>query len=73
MMRQLANALSVTGPPGSIYRNVLFWHLAGPVAPTSKAIVHWIGCINAIKVFLCFMQNFKMAAENGGQIIVGKK
>ena len=26
-----------------------FCHLAGPVAPTGKAIVHWIGCINAIK------------------------
>ena len=23
--------------------------MAGPVAPTGKAIVHWIGCINAIK------------------------
>ena len=30
-------------------QDVFFWHLAGPVAPTGKAIVHWIGCINAIK------------------------
>ena len=26
-----------------------FCHLAGPVTPTGKAIVHWIGCTNAIK------------------------
>ena len=31
-------------------QDVFFWHLAGPVAPTGKAIVHWIGCINAIKI-----------------------
>ena len=31
-------------------QDVFFWRLAGPVAPTSKAIVHWIGCINAIKM-----------------------
>ena len=30
-------------------QNDFFCHLAGPVAPTGKAIVHWIGCINAIK------------------------
>ena len=30
-------------------QDVFFWRLAGPVAPTGKAIVHWIGCINAIK------------------------
>ena len=48
-MRHLANAHSVTVPAGSIYRT-LFWRLAGLVALTGKAIVHWIGCINAIKV-----------------------
>ena len=31
-------------------QNDFFCRLAGPVAPTGKAIVHWIGCINAIKV-----------------------
>ena len=50
-MRHLANAHSVTGPAGSI-QDVFFWRLAGPVAPTGKAIVHWIGCINAIKYIL---------------------
>ena len=25
------------------------WRLGGSVAPTSKVIVLWIGCINAIK------------------------
>ena len=31
-------------------QNDFFCRLAGPVAPTGKAIVHWIGCINAIKL-----------------------
>ena len=31
-------------------QDVFFWRLAGPVVPTGKAIVHWIGCINAIKI-----------------------
>ena len=36
-------------------QNDFFCRLAGPVAPTGKAIVHWIGCINAIKmVFILF-------------------
>ena len=49
-MRHLANAHYVTGPAGINYiQDVFFWRLAGPVAPTGKAIVHWIGCINAIK------------------------
>ena len=52
-MRHLANAHSVTGPAGSIYRTSFFWRLAGPVAPTGKAIVHWIGCINTIKIKYC--------------------
>ena len=29
--------------------DVFFWRLAGWSAPTGLAIVHWIGCINAIK------------------------
>ena len=37
----------LAGPAGILY--VFFWRLAGSVAPTGKAIVHWIGCINAIK------------------------
>ena len=31
-------------------QDVFFWRLAGRSAPTGLAIVHWIGCINAIKV-----------------------
>ena len=31
-------------------QDVFFWHLAGRSAPTGLAIVHWIGCINAIKM-----------------------
>ena len=38
-MCHLVNAHSVTGPAGSIYRT------------SFTAIVHWIGCINAIKLF----------------------
>ena len=30
-------------------QDVFFWRLAGRSAPTGLAIVHWIGCINAIK------------------------
>ena len=30
-------------------QDVFFWRLAGSAALTGKAIVHWIGCINAIK------------------------
>ena len=33
-------------------QNDFFCRLAGPVAPTGKAIVHWIGCINAIKIYI---------------------
>ena len=33
-------------------QDIFFWRLAGPVAPTGKAIVHWIGCINAIKTLI---------------------
>ena len=28
---------------------IFFWRLVGPVAPTGKAVVHWIGRINTIK------------------------
>ena len=31
-------------------QDVFFWRLAGWSAPTGLAIVHWIGCINAIKM-----------------------
>ena len=34
-----------------------FCRLVGPVAPTGKAIVHWIGCINAIKRYLKAIAN----------------
>ena len=50
-MRHLANAHSVTGLAISIYRTSFSGILAVPVAPTCKAIVHWIGCINAIKMY----------------------
>ena len=45
------------------YIHVFFWHLVGPVALTGKAIEHWIGCINAIKVLfplraLLYLINF---------------
>ena len=30
-------------PPGKCIQDIFFWRLAGPVAPTGKAIVHWIG------------------------------
>ena len=50
-MRHLANI-----------QDVFFWRLAGPVAPTGKAIVHWIGCSIAIKmcVLLCYPVSFHM-------------
>ena len=47
MMRYLANVHYLTSPVGSIYRTSC---LAGPVAPTGKTIIHWIGCINIIKM-----------------------
>ena len=33
-------------------QDVFFWCLAGPVAQTGKAVVHWIGCISTIKINL---------------------
>ena len=44
-MRHIANAQYPTG----IAQDDFFCHLAGPVAPTGKAIVQWVRCINAIK------------------------
>ena len=50
-------------------QDVFFWRLAGPVAPTGKAIVHWIGCINAINILFshslftskaCHKRHFQM-------------
>ena len=38
-------------------QDVFFWRLAGPVAPTGKAIVHWIGCINAIKFQILLVES----------------
>ena len=38
-----------TGQPVET-QDVFFWRLAGRSAPTGLAIVHWIGCINAIKM-----------------------
>ena len=38
-----------TGQPVET-QDVFFWRLAGRSAPTGLAIVHWIGCINAIKI-----------------------
>ena len=31
-------------------QDVFFWRLAGRSVPTGLAIVHWIGCINAIQI-----------------------
>ena len=41
-MRHLANAHSVTGPTGSIYRS-LFLVFGGTGRADRKAVVHWIG------------------------------
>ena len=41
-----------TGQPVET-QDVFFWRLAGRSAPTGLAIVHWIGCINAIKYNCC--------------------
>ena len=40
-----------TGPAGqyAYIQGDFFCHMAGRSAPTGLAIVHWIGCINAIK------------------------
>ena len=41
--RHLANAHSRDRSCRYYIQDVFFWHLAGPVALTGKAIVHWIG------------------------------
>ena len=41
-----------TGQPVET-QDVFLWRLAGRSAPTELAIVHWIGCINAIKPSFC--------------------
>ena len=52
-----------TGQPVET-QDVFFWRLAGRSAPTGLAIVHWIGCINAIKLcFSIFGKNSKI--QNG--------
>ena len=48
MMRHLANAHSVTGPP-VVYTGRLFLGFGGTGHTNRKAIIHWIGCIKAIK------------------------
>ena len=62
-MRHLAMH-SGTGQPVKTY-NKFFFCLAGQSAPTGFAIVHWIGCINAIIIscqFLTFffLENWKV-------------
>ena len=48
-----------TGQPVET-QDVFFWHLAGRSAPTGLAIVHWIGCINAIKyIFVTFFWSYQ--------------
>ena len=55
-MRHLANAQYWDRPAGG-NTYVFFWRLAGRSAPTGLAIVHWIGCINAIKIVIFFPLN----------------
>ena len=49
-MRHLANALSWTVLP-VLYTGRLFLTFGGTGRADGKAIVHWIGCINAIKSY----------------------
>ena len=51
-----------------LIQNDFFCRLAGPVAPTGKAIVHWIGCINAIK--LTFVYTAKKLKFDSNEISV---
>ena len=46
-----------TGQPVET-QDVFFWRLAGRSAPTGLAIVHWIGCINAIKLKVMTLKHF---------------
>ena len=71
LSRQEANTYAPPGecnprPAGqyACIRDDFFCHLAGRSAPTGLAIVHWIGCINAIKLCFCiFGKNLKI--QNG--------
>ena len=46
-----------------VTQDSFFCHLAGPVEPTSVAIVHWVGCINAIKLWFQCLVYFKFVLE----------
>ena len=46
-----------TGQPVET-QDVFFWRLAGRSAPTGLAIVHWIGCINAIKIWVQYITHW---------------
>ena len=48
--RHLANALVLGTSRPVETQDVFFWHLTGRSVPTGLAIVHWIGCIDAIKL-----------------------
>ena len=50
-MRHLANAQYWDRPAGG-NTGRLFLALVGQSAPTGLAIVHWIGSINAIKIYI---------------------
>ena len=47
-----------TGQPVET-QDAFSWSLAGQSAPTGLAIVHWIGCINAIKL-LFVIENVRL-------------
>ena len=50
-----------TGPACPVEtQDVFFRRLAGRSAPTGLAIVHWIGCINAIKCTNCKNHGIQM-------------
>ena len=49
--------------PDRSIQDVFFWRLAGPVAPTGKAIVHWIACINAIKMYNISLERYTYRAS----------
>ena len=51
-----------TGQPVET-QDVFFWRLAGRSAPTGLAIVHWIGCINAIKVVVSVVSSSEEAVR----------
>ena len=61
-MRHLANAQYWDRPAGG-NTGRLFLAFGGRSAPTGLAIVHWIGCINAIK-YRCKLQTLPIHAAN---------